>query len=96
MILGYFEDGPNLVTLAMNGWQEAEPAWWLNLQAHPQAQVQLVDGTRPVVAHAATGPERARLWERWRVLDKDLDGYAARRPRPTAVVVLEPATEPAA
>lgn len=96
VILGYFEDGPNLVTLAMNGWQEAEPAWWLNLQAHPQAQVQLVDGTRPVVAHAATGPERARLWERWRVLDKDLDGYAARRPRPTAVVVLEPATEPAA
>lgn len=96
VILGYFEDGPNLVTLAMNGWQEAEPAWWLNLQAHPQAQVQLVDGTRPVVAHAAAGPERDRLWERWRVLDKDLDGYAARRPRPTAVVVLEPATEPAA
>ena len=34
-IVGYLEDGPNLVTLAMNGWAEAEPAWWLNLQAHP-------------------------------------------------------------
>jgi F420H(2)-dependent quinone reductase len=34
-ILGYFEDGPNLVTMAMNGWMEAEPAWWLNLQARP-------------------------------------------------------------
>ncbi|MEZ0241440.1 MAG: nitroreductase/quinone reductase family protein [Chloroflexota bacterium] len=34
-ILGYFLDGPNLVTLAMNGWGEPEPAWWLNLQAHP-------------------------------------------------------------
>jgi hypothetical protein len=25
-IVGYLEDGPNLVTLAMNGWAEAEPA----------------------------------------------------------------------
>ena len=24
-ILGYFEDGPNLVTMAMNGWGEPEP-----------------------------------------------------------------------
>lgn len=55
MILGYVEDGRNLVTLAMNGWGEGEPAWWLNLQAHPQARVQLTDGTRQVVAHAATG-----------------------------------------
>ena len=26
-MVGYFEDGPNLVTLAMNGWGEADPAW---------------------------------------------------------------------
>ena len=25
-ILGYVEDGPNLVTLAMNGWGEKDPA----------------------------------------------------------------------
>jgi F420H(2)-dependent quinone reductase len=49
VILGYIEDGPNLVTLAMNGWGEGEPAWWLNLQAHPQARVQLSDGTGEVV-----------------------------------------------
>jgi len=93
VILGYLEDGPNLVTLAMNGWGEAEPAWWLNLQAHPQVRVQLKDGTREVVAHAATGDERSRLWDRWRSVDKDLDGYARRRPRPTAVVVLETTTK---
>src|SRR5262245_52331428 len=39
VILGYFEDGPNLVSLAMNGWGAGEPAWWLNLQAHPEATV---------------------------------------------------------
>ena len=90
VILGYLEDGPNLVTLAMNGWGEAEPAWWLNLQAHPQARVQLTGATREVVARAATGSERARLWEQWRSVDKNLDGYARRRPTETAVVILEP------
>lgn len=93
VILAYLEDGPDLVTLAMNGWGEPEPAWWLNLQAHPQARVQLRDGTRDVVARAATGAERARLWDRWRELDKNLDAYARRRSRETAVVVLEPRTE---
>jgi deazaflavin-dependent oxidoreductase (nitroreductase family) len=90
VILAYFEDGPNLVTLAMNGWGEGEPAWWLNLQARPEATVDLVGGRRLVRGYAATGEERARLWARWREIDKDLDGYAALRSTETSVVVLEP------
>lgn len=90
VIIGYFEDGPNLVSLAMNGWGAAEPAWWLNLQAHPDATAELAGGKRLVRGRAATGDERSRLWDRWRAIDKGLDGYAARRPSPTAVVVLEP------
>ncbi len=94
VILGYFDDGPNLVTMAMNGWDTREPAWWLNLQAHPDARVDLAGGRRLVRGRAAEGEERARLWDRWRELDKNLDGYAARRSGETAVVVLEPRTEP--
>jgi deazaflavin-dependent oxidoreductase (nitroreductase family) len=94
VILGYFEDGPNLVTLAMNGWAAPEPAWWLNLQAHPEAAVERTDGSCTVRAHAAEGVERERLWARWREIDKNLDGYAARRPAETAVVVLEPVDQP--
>ncbi len=91
VILGYYEDGPNFVSMAMNGWGAAEPAWWLNLRAHPEAVVELSGGARlAVVARAAAGAERERLWQRWRELDRNLDGYAARRPRETAVVVLEP------
>jgi deazaflavin-dependent oxidoreductase (nitroreductase family) len=90
VILGYFDDGPNLVTMAMNGWGGPEPAWWLNLQAHPEARVDLKGETREVVAHAAEGDERARLWARWQQIDRQLDEYAARRPRETAVVVFEP------
>ena len=91
VIVGYYEDGPNLVTMAMNGWGAAEPAWWLNLQANPQAAVVLARGIRREVrGRPAIGEERERLWQRWRELDKDLDAYAARRPKETAVVVLEP------
>ena len=94
VIVGYFEDGPNLVTLAMNGWADPEPAWWLNLQAHPDATVDLVRGSRPVRARAAEGEERSRLWGRWRDIDKELDGYAALRSSETAVVILEPRPSP--
>jgi deazaflavin-dependent oxidoreductase (nitroreductase family) len=89
-MLGYFEDGPNLFTLAMNGWGDPEPKWWLNLQAHPDATVELPEGTREVTARAATGDERQRLWSRMAQSDPNLDGYASRRSRETALVVFEP------
>lgn len=90
VIVGYYEDGPNLVLLAMNGWADSEPAWWLNLRAHPDATVDLVRQSRPVRARAAEGEERARLWARWRDLDRRLDDYAALRSSTTTVVILEP------
>jgi F420H(2)-dependent quinone reductase len=91
VILGYYEDGSNLISLAMNGWGAAEPAWWLNLQADRHAVVELPGGVRrEVLGRAAVAGERDRLWQRWRELDEKLDSYAARRPSETAVVVLEP------
>jgi hypothetical protein len=77
----------------MNGWAEPEPAWWLNLQANPNATVELKDGIRAVRGRAAEGDERARLWTRWHDFGDDVDGYATRRSKETAVVVLEPRTD---
>ena len=90
VILGYVQDGPRMVTLAMNGWADGEPSWWLNLQAHPEARVERAGSAGPVKAHAAAGQERDRLWAWWRQIDKNLDAYAALRSTETAVVVLEP------
>lgn len=92
VIVGYLEDGPNVVTLAMNGWDEGHPAWWLNLEAHPEAVVRLArQQPRAVRARAATGEERERLWQRWASTDLGLDDFAARRSVETPVVILEPA-----
>jgi F420H(2)-dependent quinone reductase len=89
-ILGYFEDGPDLVTMAMNGWADAEPAWWLNLQAEPDTTVDVKEARRDVRARAANPDERPRLWARWATFGEGLDEYAARRSGETAVVILSP------
>ncbi|MBD7918828.1 nitroreductase family deazaflavin-dependent oxidoreductase [Cellulomonas sp. Sa3CUA2] len=90
-IVAYALDGPDVVTVAMNGWGEGHPAWWLNLQAHPETTVELPDGPRTVRARAATGDERNRLWRTWLRFDPQFDAHAAHRRTETVVVVLEPA-----
>ena len=93
VVLCYIEDGDRLVTLAMNGWDPADPAWWLNLQAQPSATVDLARGnSRPVVASRATGPERERLWATMHDYSGygDLDAFSTLRGKETAVVVLAP------
>jgi len=92
-IVGFIEDGRNIVSPAMNGWADPEPAWWLNLQAKPDATVELPDGSsRAVTARAATGDERARLWAKFLDLQSSAftDASAALRSRETAIIVFEP------
>jgi deazaflavin-dependent oxidoreductase (nitroreductase family) len=91
VIVGYLDDGDDLVVLGMNGWDEGHPAWWLNLEAQPEATVRLAGGeTRTVRARAAEGEERDRLWARWAEVDEGLDEFAATRTTQAPVVVLEP------
>jgi deazaflavin-dependent oxidoreductase (nitroreductase family) len=90
-ILGYVEDGPDVVLMAMNGWADPEPAWWLNLQAHPDAKVDLPVGSRAVRARVADEDERPRLWAKWEpTWAGDLDAWAANRSRETQLIILEP------
>jgi deazaflavin-dependent oxidoreductase (nitroreductase family) len=92
VIVAYVADGDRWVTLAMNGWDDAHPAWWLNLIAHPDAEVRTVDGVTAVRAHAPEGAERERVWALVRAHRGwgDVDRFAAHRARPTPVVVLTP------
>ncbi len=90
VMLAYIEDGPNLVTMAMNGWGEGEPAWWRNLQSSPGAEVELADRKLRVLARAATADEQRELWARYATIEPKLDGYDANRQTPTPVVILEP------
>jgi deazaflavin-dependent oxidoreductase (nitroreductase family) len=90
VVVGYIEDGPNLVTLAMNGWGDGNPAWWLNLLDHPDVEVEVKGGRQLVTGRAAEGEELTRLWARWAEIDENLDEFANLRSSDTPVVVLEP------
>jgi len=91
VIVGYLDDGPNVVALAMNGWDEGHPAWWLNLEAQPDCVIRLPGRQpRPVRARRVVGAERDRLWQLWGAVDLQLDDYAALRSIETPVVVFEP------
>jgi deazaflavin-dependent oxidoreductase (nitroreductase family) len=91
VIVGYIEDGSNPVVLAMNGWDEGPPAWWLNLEAEPDAVIRLKgQPERRVRARRAQDDERDRLWGLWAGIDEGLDAYADSRSADTPVVVFEP------
>ena len=92
-IVGYIEDGRNILVPAMNGWADPEPAWWLNLQADPAATIELPGGeVRSVIATAAEPAERERMWQRF--VDLGTAAYshanAGTRARKTAIVILQP------
>ena len=89
-ILAYYEDGPDVILMAMNGWAEPHPAWWLNLRAHPEASIDLPDGSRRVRAREAQGAERERLWAGWDAYEEQsIDSFAQMRTKRTPVIVLE-------
>lgn len=91
VIVGYIEDGSNPVVLAMNGWDENHPSWWLNLEAHPDAVIRVKGQPEcPVRCRRVHGEERDRLWQRWAEIDEGLDAYADSRTVDTPVIVFEP------
>lgn len=94
VIVGYLEDESVPVVLAMNGWDEGMPAWWLNLEARPDARIRLRgEAERGVRARRAEGEERDRLWRLWAEIDEGLDSFADSRSADTPVVVFEPRGE---
>jgi F420H(2)-dependent quinone reductase len=90
--VSYLEDGANLVIVASNAGANADPAWWLNLQANPDTSVELGSLRCLVHARAATPDEQARLWPRLLAANPGYDAYRRATSRPLPVVILEPRT----
>ena len=66
------------------------PAWFHNILAHPEVEVEVGDRTEKVVARVATGAERTRIWEKQKIAQPQFAEYDQRTTREIPVVVLEP------
>jgi F420H(2)-dependent quinone reductase len=88
--LYYLEDGPNLVVIASNAGDDRDPAWWRNLQARPDAEVEIGSTRRAVWARQATADEAGPLYERFAAAIPTYDEYRRKVSRPIPVVIFEP------
>jgi deazaflavin-dependent oxidoreductase (nitroreductase family) len=87
----YGRDGGRYLVVASKGGAPEHPAWYRNLAAHPDVEVQVRGDRFRATARAAQGEERARLWPIMTAVWPNYDVYVTRTDREIPLVVLEPA-----
>jgi deazaflavin-dependent oxidoreductase (nitroreductase family) len=81
-------DGERWIVVASKGGAPEHPSWYQNLLADPEATVEVLGETVPVLASTAEGEERARLWSLMAEVWPAYDDYQAKTDRQIPVVVL--------
>jgi deazaflavin-dependent oxidoreductase (nitroreductase family) len=85
------QEGDTIVIVASRGGDPQHPAWFLNLQAHPEVQVVWQGRPRaPMTARVASADERARLWPRIVADHRNYADYQRRTEREIPLVLLTP------
>ena len=86
----YLGDGDRLVVVASKGGTDKNPAWFHNLMANPETEVEVGRDRRPVRARKANDEERAALWPRLVEIYPDYADYQTYTERTIPVIVLDP------
>jgi len=81
-------DGERFLAIASYGGDDRDPQWFKNLQARPEATVQVGGETIPVRASVATPEEKKALWPKAVAAYKGYDGYQRKTSRDIPVVIL--------
>ena len=85
----YGADGDNYVVVASKGGAPKHPEWYLNLDANPEVQVQVLADKFTARARTAEGEERTRLWDKLAEVWPDYNEYQTKTDRQIPIVVLE-------
>lgn len=88
--LFYGKDGDRYVVVASRGGHAKHPAWYLNLEANPEVEVQVGADKFSARAHTATGEERVRLWELMTTIFPTYNSFQKKTKLQIPVVVLTP------
>jgi deazaflavin-dependent oxidoreductase (nitroreductase family) len=86
----YGRHGDSYLIVASKGGADEPPAWYRNLQARPEAEIQVRDEVLRVRARDATPDEKPELWRIMTAEWPAYDDYQRKTDRPIPVVVLEP------
>ena len=86
----YGKTAKGYVIVASKGGAPAHPAWYVNLRAQPEVDVQVAADRFKARARTSSGSERASLWKQMAELYPPYNDYQARTKREIPVVVLEP------
>jgi deazaflavin-dependent oxidoreductase (nitroreductase family) len=86
----YQKEGDAYLVVASYGGSPKPPAWYVNLQAQPEVQVQVRDEKFPARARTATAAEKPALWRKMAAVWPDYDEYQKKTDREIPIVVLEP------
>ena len=86
----YLPHGDGFAVVASNAASARPPAWWLNLQAQPDAEALVGGRTHRVRARRATDAEVTELNPRFSEIYEGYDHYLEIATRELPVVVLEP------
>ena len=86
----YGRDNADYVIVASKGGTPEHPAWYLNLEADPEVEIQVLDTVLPATARTVTGEDRERLWALMRQIWPAYDEYQTKTDREIPVVVLTP------
>jgi deazaflavin-dependent oxidoreductase (nitroreductase family) len=90
VVLGYLEDGDALVVVGSHGGLPEHAAWYLNLQANPEVEVQIGKDKRRLRARRATPEEAERLWPVVLAASPGYGKYREKTSREIPLVLLEP------
>lgn len=82
--------GGSWAIFASNGGAPTNPAWYHNIIANPNVEIEVGSSKHRAIARVADKAERQRIWDTQRALMPEIDDYAARSNRVIPVVVLDP------
>ncbi|GIH26546.1 nitroreductase [Acrocarpospora phusangensis] len=81
--------GDKYLVVASKGGSPTPPEWYLNLQANPDAELQILGERFKVRAHTATPDEKPDMWRVMTAAWPAYDEYQTKTDREIPVVVLE-------
>ena len=85
----YQRHGDHYLVVASKGGSDAPPAWYVNLEADPQVEVQVLADRFAARARTAGPEEKPELWRTMTAAWPAYDDYQRKTSRDIPVVVLE-------